>query len=183
VNGRCPSQDGPAGFFPINDLHSPRLTATLSSQLRLTRTSQSQSASIKVVRNYRGNLQIRRIVIVDAHDDSRELYAQYFKWVGLHATAVPIAADALRMMSRRALDAVVTCLRLPDMDGFALCDALRAMSRAVRLPVIGVSTCLPDHERAVCDTRFAAVLMKPCLPEDLLDSLRETLAANPPRQL
>lgn len=119
-------------------------------------------------------------MIVDPHDDTRDLYTLYLKWAGLNATAVRTAVDALRMMSDYAPDAVVTSLRLPDMDGFALCDAFLAISGSIRPPVIALSTCLPDYERAVRDTRFAAVLMKPCLPVQLLGSIRQVLtAANP----
>lgn len=122
---------------------------------------------------------ISRIVIVEPHDDSRELYADYFRWAGLRVTAVRSAADALRILSSRVVpDAVITCLRLPSMDGFALCDALRATPRTSRIPVIGVSSCLPDHQRATGDTRFATVLLKPCSPLALLDSLRVALGLN-----
>ena len=118
-----------------------------------------------------------RLVIVEPHDDSRGLYNEYFDWAGVVLTAVPTAADALRTIRRETPDAVVTCLRLPDMDGFALCDALRAIPRTNRIPVIALSTCRPDHERAVRDTRFATVLMKPCSLEIMLGSLRSALAA------
>jgi DNA-binding response OmpR family regulator len=118
-----------------------------------------------------------RFVIVEPHDDSRGLYEEYFDWARVGLTTVPTAADALRTIRRETPEAVVTCLRLPDMDGFALCDALRAMPRANRIPVIALSTCRPDYERAVRDTRFAMVLMKPCSLEILLGSLRGALAA------
>lgn len=113
--------------------------------------------------------------MVDPHDDSRELYAAYFKWAGVHVTAVPLSVDALRVMRGRAPDAVITCLRLPGMDGFELSDAIRAMPETSRTPVIAFSTCLPEHLLALRDRRFAAVLMKPCLPETVLKSLRRVL--------
>ena len=116
-----------------------------------------------------------RLILVDPHEDSRELYAEYFEWLGIHVTAVPVAADALRVLWRDPADAIVTCLRLPDMDGFSLCDALRAMPHTRRTPVIAVSTCLTDHERALCDMRFAAVLMKPFFPQTLFESLQAAL--------
>lgn len=115
--------------------------------------------------------QTRHIVIVDAHDDSRAMYAEYFEWMGVPVTTSPTAAGALRVIRRELPDAVITCLRLSDMDGFGLCHTLREMPRTKRIPVIGISTCLLDHERAARDHCFAAVVMKPCLPEDLLESL------------
>lgn len=122
-----------------------------------------------------------RVVVVDPDDDSRDLYVEYLTWAGVRVRAVRTAADALRIVSRRPPDALITCLRLAAMDGFALCDALRTMAHTRRLPVIAVSTCRTDHDRAVRDMRFVSVLMKPCLPDILLQSLRATLAARDDR--
>ncbi len=118
-----------------------------------------------------------RVVIVEPHDDSRELYAEYFTWAGLFVKTVPTAAEALRLTLDATQDAVVTCLRLRGMDGFALCNVLRAVPWLNRIPVIALSTCHSDHERAVDGASFAAVLMKPCLPEALLKSLLWAIAA------
>jgi CheY-like chemotaxis protein len=112
-------------------------------------------------------------VIVDPHDDSRELYADYFEWAGIDVAVVPTADHALRMMCQEPPDAVITCLRLPAMDGFALCDALRTMPHTSRIPVIGLSSCRLEHDRAQGDARFASVLMKPFLPAVLINLLRE----------
>lgn len=128
-------------------------------------------------------MHVTRVVLLEPDRDSQELYAEYFNWVrlrkwdGLHVTVVPSASAALRTMSCQMQDALITCLRLPGTSGFALCDALRAVRRTSHLPVLALSTCKADYERAVCDGRFAAVLMKPCAPDVLLESLRTVVAA------
>jgi CheY-like chemotaxis protein len=58
------------------------------------------------------------------------------------------------------------------MDGFGLCAAIRAVREASGVPIIAISTSPPDYERALLDDRFAAVTMKPCLPEDLVRLVR-----------
>jgi DNA-binding response OmpR family regulator len=116
------------------------------------------------------------VLIVEPHDDSRAMYADYFAWNGFHVTAVRTAAGALRHMSHERHDAVITCLRLRDMDGFALRAALAASRRTSQVPVIAVCSCASDHQRAFGDAGFAAVLMKPCLPDVLLSSVRDALA-------
>lgn len=113
-----------------------------------------------------------RLVIVEPHEDSRLMYDDYFGCFGIHPASARTGAEALRILDHQEADAVITCLRLPDMDGFALCDALRARPHTSRAPIIAVSTCPSDHGRAVGDPRFAMVVMKPCLPELLLDSIR-----------
>ena len=120
-----------------------------------------------------------RVVIVEPHDDSREMYATYLDWVGIQVTAVPVAADALRILSDEPADAVILCLNLPMMDGFALGTSLRMMPGTRAVPLIALSTTQTEHERALRDGKFSTVLMKPCLPEVLLRRLRMTLAAGP----
>ena len=121
-----------------------------------------------------------RVVIVEPHDDSREMYAAYLEWVGIHVTAVPVAADALRILSDEpGADAVILCLHLPVMDGFALGTSLRMMPGTRAVPLIALSTNQAEHERALRDGKFSTVLMKPCLPEVLLRRLQKTLAAGP----
>jgi CheY-like chemotaxis protein len=119
--------------------------------------------------------------MLEPHRDSQELYEHYFRWIGLHrwaglrVTVVRSANRALRIIAHGTHDALITCLRLPETSGFAVCDALHAVPRTGRMPVIALSTCLTDHERALRDGGFAAVLMKPCTPDVLLESLRHVL--------
>ena len=115
------------------------------------------------------------VVVVDGHEDSRDMYIAYFTWAGVAVTAVSTGTEALRVAAVQAPDVVITCLRLPDTDGFGLRDALRAKPSAGRLPVIALSTCIRDHQRALRDCGYAAVLMKPCRLEILLGSLRRAV--------
>ena len=121
-----------------------------------------------------------RVLLVEPHDDSRVMYADYLAWNGLHVTAVRTAASALRHLSHERHDAVVTCLRLRGMDGFALRVALAAWKRTSHVPVIAVCSCAADHQRAFWNQGFAAVLMKPCLPDALLSSVQGALAGRCP---
>jgi DNA-binding response OmpR family regulator len=122
-----------------------------------------------------------RVVVVDADLDSRVMYARYFALAGIRATPVRTADGALRVLRRHNHDAVITCLHLPGTDGIALCRAIRALSSRP-LPVIGLSTSAPDHQRAVLSGQFTTVLMKPCLPATLLDSLRAALSGDHDRR-
>ncbi len=120
--------------------------------------------------------QTGRVLIVEPHDDSRAMYAAYFTWAGFQVTAVRTAVGALHVMSHQRQDAVITCLRLRGMDGFALCEAVGARVVTSPVPVIAVSTSLSDYERATWQRKFAAVLMKPCLPDALFDCVQDALA-------
>jgi CheY-like chemotaxis protein len=115
------------------------------------------------------------VVVVDSHDDSREMYSGWLTWRGIQVTAVPTARDALAVINRGLPDAVVACLRLSDGDAFALFSAIRALRHSVHIPIVALSTCMPDHERAACDQQIDAVLLKPCLPGALYEILEKKL--------
>lgn len=116
------------------------------------------------------------VLIVDSDDDSREMYSEWLLWRGISTTSVPTASAALDAMQQSVPpDAVIACLRLSDTDPFGLFHAIRVLPRGDRIPIIALSTCMPDHDRAADDSHVDVVLMKPCLPTVLHDSLLETL--------
>jgi len=66
------------------------------------------------------------------------------------------------------LDAAVLDLRLPDMDGYALCRHIRA--RIPALPILIVTANLaPAFENRAREAGATDVLRKPFLPAQLLD--------------
>ena len=69
--------------------------------------------------------------------------------------------------------AVLLDLRLPDLDGFAVCRQLRATGHG-DLPIILVTADHTAHlERQAVDIGVTSVLRKPFLPEALLERLAD----------
>jgi CheY-like chemotaxis protein len=118
------------------------------------------------------------VLIVQADADSREIYADYLRYHGLHPIAVSTAAHAAALASK--VDIVVTGLLLPGhMDGIRLIERLKADRKTRDIPVIVVTACASTGdriraERAGCD----AFLSKPCRPDDLAREVRRLLAAS-----
>jgi two-component system response regulator FlrC len=120
----------------------------------------------------------KRVVIVEPHDDSRTLYADYFAAAGFDIVPVAGGVEAVRAIRHAAPDALVTCLRLTDMDAFELCEVAASLA-GVPPAVVGLSTSHADHDRAVNHPALAVVLMKPFQPDVLLQSVRRTLNRPP----
>jgi two-component system chemotaxis sensor kinase CheA len=76
-------------------------------------------------------------------DDSaffRNMLAPLIKAAGYRVIAVGSGADALAaLQSDTRFDLVVTDIEMPDMDGFALAEAVRGASRTAALPIIALS--------------------------------------------
>lgn len=123
------------------------------------------------------------VVIVQADDDNRAMYATFLRRHGLATVAVASAADALAVAP--TADVVVTgLLRSQAMSGVELIRRLRAEPRTKSTPIIVVTASVfpADRERAEragCDM----FLPMPCLPEQLLRAVRLVLAQPRGRRL
>jgi len=77
-------------------------------------------------------------------DDSvffRNMLTPVLKAAGYEVTAVAGAQDALTLLKNgRRFDVLVTDLDMPDMDGFALAEAVRAEARLSGMTIIALSS-------------------------------------------
>jgi two-component system, chemotaxis family, sensor kinase CheA len=82
----------------------------------------------------------RRVLLVDDSAFFRDMLAPLIKAAGCQVVAVGSAVEALKALkSEKRFDVVVTDIEMPETDGFALAEALRAMPATAHLPVIGIT--------------------------------------------
>jgi CheY-like chemotaxis protein len=117
------------------------------------------------------------VVLIEPHADTRAMYAEFFRHQGLPLTCVRDSAHALRVAPQAAI--IVTALLLPRaVDGYALIARLRADPITTHTPIIVVTSCVWDSERARAEAAGCDVFLpKPCLPGDLLVEVRRLLAS------
>jgi two-component system, chemotaxis family, sensor kinase CheA len=85
--------------------------------------------------------QARSVLLVDDSAFFRDLLAPLIKAAGYRVVATASAADALAALkSDTRFDLIVTDIEMPDMDGFALAEAVRAMPAAAAVPIIALAT-------------------------------------------
>src|SRR5579864_8771628 len=83
----------------------------------------------------------RTVLLVDDSAFFRELLAPLIKAAGYRVVAAASAADALAALkSDSRFDLIVTDIDMPEMDGFALAEAARAMPVAAAVPIIALAT-------------------------------------------
>ncbi|MGB7036588.1 MAG: hybrid sensor histidine kinase/response regulator, partial [Xanthobacteraceae bacterium] len=88
----------------------------------------------------------RRVLLVDDSPFFRDMLAPLIKAAGYQVVAVSSAADALAAIkSGNAIDLVVTDIEMPDMDGFALAQAMRSVSATADIPIIGLAAMVSDE--------------------------------------
>jgi CheY-like chemotaxis protein len=113
------------------------------------------------------------ILVVDPHDDTRQLYRQCFELAECSVVEASDGRDALAKALEREPSLVVTELRLSFIDGIALCELLRLDPATSGVPVLVVTgenrpaefgasatsrcrcrvdeTCIARHRAPICD--------------------------------
>ena len=121
----------------------------------------------------------RRALIVDDHDDTRELYVSCLRNAGWHVDEVTDGVEALAVAASFDPHVIVMDLHLPELDGVEATRRLRRDPRTAHILVVAC-TAFQRHYSALelSDAGFEALLAKPCTPEDLRLKL-EALVAPP----
>jgi len=108
-----------------------------------------------------------RILVVDDDEASRRLVGEVLSLAGATVVEVSSAADALRAARRDRFDVLVSDVAMPDVDGYALVQALRREGRPVLSVALTAFATDDDRERAR-NAGFHAHVAKPVLPRDLV---------------
>src|SRR6185503_19201645 len=82
--------------------------------------------------------------------------------------------EALALLERQPVDAVITDVLMPRMDGYRLCQKIRKHPRLHDLPVIIFTATYnsPGDEKLAMDVGADKYLMKPAPTEAVLRTLR-----------
>ena len=120
------------------------------------------------------------LLVQPVNDDGLEMYAEYLRYSGLAAIAVSNAEDALTFAP--GADVIVTGMVLDDsVDGVELVSRLRGDDGTMRKPIIVLTACAWCGERERAEHAGCNVfLLKPCLPDALLDEVRLLLPERMP---
>ncbi len=78
----------------------------------------------------------RGILIVDDHDDARELLAEFLMHEGYHTIMAANGRAALDRLAYVQPDLIISDLEMPEMDGVELVRHLRAAPALAPIPVI-----------------------------------------------
>lgn len=115
-------------------------------------------------------------LIVDNHDDTREMYGESLAFHGVRVVEASNAAEAMEKARTLHPDIIATDIALPGgADGIQLCEQLKSDKRTRAIPVVAVTAWALDTQVERARTCCASVLLKPCLPETLLAEIQRLL--------
>ena len=116
----------------------------------------------------------KRILTVDDSKTMRDMVSFTLKSAGFDVVEAEDGAKALDLLARTAVDAIITDINMPNMDGVTLVRRLRAQQRFKATPILILTTEGGDDKKAQGRSAGATGwIMKPFVPEKLLQVLNK----------
>jgi two-component system cell cycle response regulator DivK len=122
---------------------------------------------------------IAHVLVVDDDFDARLLYGRYFQYVGMSVVTAGDGLEAVSIAERALPDVIVMDISLPGIGGDEAICLIKANPRTRFIPIVAITahglTAENKARAAGCD----AFLTKPCLPEQLVRTVRGLLPTRP----
>ena len=114
------------------------------------------------------------ILVVDDHEDNRLVFKSLLTHYSYAVLEAVNGQDGLNQATDHHPDLVLMDLSMPVMDGWEALRKMRENTKTADIPVVAV-TAHDSDGRNWRKAGFSAYLRKPCLPGQLLDTIREFL--------
>ncbi len=124
------------------------------------------------------------ILIVDDHDTARSLLQRVLAGEGHQSMVANDGVEALELLERGPVDAIIADILMPHMDGYQFCQRVRRHERLKETPFIFLTAAHISavDEKLASDLGGDAFLRKPVADNELMAALRRVTAQpRPPR--
>jgi two-component system chemotaxis response regulator CheY len=114
-----------------------------------------------------------RILVVEPDDDTRSMYCEWFHPWGCDVIEASDGREALAKALVRRPALVITEIRLPFVDGYALCEILRRDHVTTHVPILVVTgEGRAGEVKRAKSAGASVVLVKPITRDQMLDETR-----------
>jgi CheY-like chemotaxis protein len=126
-----------------------------------------------------------KLAIVDDNATNRELLRERFEVLGHSTFEAADGVEALQILAREKVDAVVSDILMPRMDGYRLCHEIRTNGRLRDLPIVIYTSTYnsPSDKKLALSLGADKYLQKPAPFETILIALHEAIAMQHTRAL
>lgn len=117
------------------------------------------------------------VLVVDDNPTKRYVISSWLRRAGYTIVEAATGGEALERLAVQDCDLVVLDVRLPDLDGFTVCEQIKSNPRTRAVPVVHISaTAVEVADRAQGLTRGAdAYLAEPIDPDEMLATVHALL--------
>jgi len=140
-----------------------------------TRKLPGQIAAFLVPRAPGAQKDPTKVLVVDDTETDRKLLCAMLQAEGLETLQAADGAQALEVLKGQTVDAIISDILMPRMDGFSLCRAVRRSERWRDLPLIfyTASFTSPEDQAFAMKTGADVFLHKPAPLKAILDALHD----------
>lgn len=115
----------------------------------------------------------KRVLIVDDSEMTRNYHCYIMKLVGYETISAIDGADGIEKLYTNKIDAIITDINMPNMDGYTMIEKIRLDNEFQKIPIIIIST----EDQLLDKTRgFEAgadiYIVKPTEPEVLVQNIK-----------
>jgi CheY-like chemotaxis protein len=122
----------------------------------------AHASTAEKVRRPRLDLRSVTVLVVEDHEDSREMLRQIVESFGARVVLASDGREALRIVRWIRPDLVLCDLRMPNIDGFGFIDRIRHDPALSRMAVVAVTALASDADiRRTWEAGFDGHLVKP----------------------
>jgi DNA-binding response OmpR family regulator len=118
----------------------------------------------------------KKLLIVEDNTELLELLRLGFKQAGFSVSTAANGLEALKKARSVSPDLIVLDLVLPELDGFAVCEALRKSEETSTTPIIMLTGLTSEFTRyAGLESGADEYVTKPVSPEQLMPRIKHWL--------
>jgi CheY-like chemotaxis protein len=119
------------------------------------------------------------VLIVDDDPDGREMYATTMKMAGFRVEQAADGFEAVDKAYKLHPGVILMDLLMPRLDGWEVVGWLQRNATTRSIPIVAVTGASEEQRLKAKAEGCERVLVKPCLPDQLLAEVRSVLAGQP----
>ena len=117
------------------------------------------------------------VLLAEDFEDARELYRDYLEFSGFAVQTASNGKDAVEQAIALQPDVILMDASMPVLDGWQATRELKANPVTQHIPVLALTAhAFDDARRQASEVGCDGFVTKPCLPDDLVARVRETIA-------
>ncbi len=122
----------------------------------------------------------KRILIVEDHDDGRELLKDFLEYSGYTPILAANGDEGERLAKSEIPDLILLDISLPVKSGWDIARALREHDATQEIPIIALTAHVrPEDEEMAKEVGCSSFLPKPVKPKEVLKKIEELLITSP----
>jgi len=116
------------------------------------------------------------VLLAEDFEDARELYRDYLEFSGFSVETASNGKDAIAQAIALQPDLILMDASMPVLDGWQATRELKSNPMTQHIPVLALTAhAFDDARQQAKSVGCDGFVTKPCLPDDLVSRVRETL--------